>query len=177
MSDQQALATLIAKEEIRELALRYSRGIDRFDTRLIRSLYTKDGTDTHNSMIKGKPDFTGTADEFAAFLDKALAPLRYTGHHVCNHLISVNGDKGEGEVYALAYHIMSNEKGELVEDIRGVRYLDTYRKEDGQWRFADRTVVCDWHTVRPIPVPPGDAPIRPQDPSYAVLEGRLFARA
>lgn len=44
-SDQDALAKLLAKDEIRELALLYSRGVDRKDPALLRTLYTKDGMD------------------------------------------------------------------------------------------------------------------------------------
>ena len=45
--DQDALVTLIAKDEIRELAQLYSRGVDRKDPALLRDLYTRDGTDFH----------------------------------------------------------------------------------------------------------------------------------
>lgn len=38
--DQQTLATLLAKQEIRELAMLYSRGVDRRDIELLKTLYT-----------------------------------------------------------------------------------------------------------------------------------------
>jgi hypothetical protein len=76
VTTDQALATLIAKEEIRELVLLYSRGIDRQDMALVRGLYTADGTDTHGEHFKG------TADEFVKFLQQRLPHLRYSGHHV-----------------------------------------------------------------------------------------------
>ena len=95
--EQQALARLIAKEEIRDLALLYSRAIDRKDLSLCRSLYTADGWDTHGDK------FDGPADDFVKFLGKGLLPATYLGHHICNHLITVDGNEGEGEVYTLAY--------------------------------------------------------------------------
>jgi hypothetical protein len=169
--DERALATVIAKEEIRELVLLYSRGVDLIDTKLVRSLYTKDATDSHG------PEFPkGTADEFCKALEEGMPFFRYTGHHVCNHMISVDGDKGEGEVYALAHHIYKAKEGGWVEDIRGVRYLDKYAVEDGRWRFSDRQVLFDFTTVRPIPTPEGTPPDRPNDFSYGYLKNRLFAR-
>ena len=169
-TDQQALATLIAKEDIRELVLLYSRGIDRQDMALVRSLYTADGTDAHGEHFKG------TADEFVRFLGQGLPHLRYSGHHVCNHLIAVNGSEGEGEVYALAYHIAPDRNGGLVEDLMGVRYLDRYRKENSRWLFASRTVTFDFRTIKPIPTPDGDAPLPAKDLSYVTLSSRLFER-
>ena len=92
--DQQALATLIAKEEIRQLVLLYSRGVDRKDIDLLRTLYAKDATDDHGQHFKG------TAGDYMHFLERSFPHMRMSGHYVCNHLISVNGDEAEGEVYA-----------------------------------------------------------------------------
>ena len=169
--DQNALATLVAKEEIRELALLYSRGVDRKDAALLRDLYTKDGTDHHGDR------FDGSAEDYVTFLENSFPHLPYSGHHICNHLISVDGDTGDGEVYALAYHLYPDGKGGMVEDIMAVRYIDNYRKEaDGRWRFAKRVVTFDLQMQRPVPAPEQLTPIGEKDPSYATLSSRLFAR-
>ena len=165
-----ALATLIAKEEIRELAMLYSRGVDRKDAALLRTLYTQDGTDTHGDS------FDGGAEDFVQFLERSFPYMKYSGHHICNHLISVSGDTGEGEVYAVAYHVIPDGSGGWLEDIMCVRYVDRYRREaDGRWRFAQRVVSYDFHSQRPYQVKDADG--KPgEDPSYAVLNQRLFAR-
>ena len=64
--DQKALETLIAKDEIRELALLYSRGVDRKDVPLLRTLYTRDGIDNHDQS------FRGSAKEYCDFLEKSF---------------------------------------------------------------------------------------------------------
>lgn len=171
--DDKALARLVAKDEIRELALLYSRGVDRQDFDLLRTLYTKDGYDAHGKF------FSGPAEAYVDFLARSLPHLHMSGHYICNHLISVNADltEGEGEVYALAYHIIPDGKGGFVEDLQGVRYCDQYRKEaDGRWRFARRDVMFDMRSIRPVAAPDGASPVSPDDASYAQLKSPLFGR-
>lgn len=168
--DQKALETLIAKDAIRELVLLYSRGVDRKDAALLRDLYTADATDTHGDSYDG--DATGYCD----FLEKSFPYMPYSGHHVCNHMISVDGDEGNGEVYAIAYHVIPDGQGGWLEDLMTVRYIDNYRKEaDGRWRFAKRVVTYDMRNRRPIAAP-GEMTDPASDPSYSVLTDRLFAR-
>lgn len=169
--DPKTLDTLLAKEEIRELVLLYSRGVDRKDGPLLRTLYTADATDTHGDS------FDGSAEDYVNFLERAFPHMRYSGHHVCNHLISVDGDEGYGEVYALAYHAIPDGTGGWMEDFMAVRYIDRYRKEaDGRWRFAKRVVTYDLRARRPLPDVDTNAPAVTHDPSYDELKSRLFAR-
>lgn len=161
---------LIAKDAIRELVLLYSRGVDRKDLALLRTLYTKDGTDHHGSH------FSGSAEDYLHFLERSLPHVHVGMHLIGNHLISVvDGDTAEGEVYGVAYHIVPDGKGGTVEDVAGVRYIDRYRKEDGRWKFASRVVAFDWRNVRPVTAPAVKAPTE-DDASYATLASRLFAR-
>jgi hypothetical protein len=166
--EQDKLAALIAKEEIRELAMLYSRGVDRKDAALLRTLYTEDATDTHGDT------FDGSAEDYVQFLERSFPYMPYSGHHICNHLISVDGDRGEGELYALAYHVIPDRNGGWIEDFMCVRYIDRYRRDDGRWRFAQRVVTYDYRSRRPIAAPDKAAAL--EDPSFTVLKSRLFAR-
>lgn len=163
---------LLAKEAIRELVLKYSRGVDRQDMVLLRDLYTADATDTHGDT------FDGSADDYVAFLARSLPYIQYSGHHVCNHMVSVDGDEGEGEVYAIAIHVFPDGQGGYIEDFMCVRYIDRYRKEaDGQWRFATRVVTYDYRNKRPIDLSSvASLPDRQSDPSYVLLKHSLFAK-
>lgn len=163
---------LVAREAIRELALKYCRGVDRQDMAMLRELYTTDATDTHGDT------FDGSAQDYIDFLAQSLPHIKYSGHHVCNHLISVDGDVGEGEVYALAIHVIPDGQGGLVEDAICVRYIDRYRRDiDGKWRFSKRTVTYDYRTRRPVS---NDAvaglPEIEREPTYTELAHSLFAR-
>lgn len=168
MSDHQTLLeTLAAKEAIRELALLYCRGVDRKDGPLLRTLYTADATDTHGDT------FDGPAEDYVQFLESAFPYMRYSGHHICNHLISVDGDRGEGEIYAIAWHVIPDGNGGWLEDIILVRYLDHYQRNGSEWRFSKRVVTYDHRIQRPVlnPEKLTDTPNGGAD----VLVSRLFA--
>ncbi len=168
-SNAAALETLIARDEIRQLALLYSRGVDRQDFALLRTLYTSDGWDSHGTH------FDGPAQAYVDFLERIVPHMHIGNHFVCNHLISIDGETGEGEVYAIAWHLIPDGAGGLKHDIQGVRYIDRYRREDGHWRFAKRTVSFDTKIVRPAD-DHGPKPDPALDASYADLTSLLFAR-
>jgi hypothetical protein len=169
--DQKALEILVAKEEIRELAQLYSRGVDRYDMELLKTLYAPGATDSHDEW------FDGSAEDYIVSLANSLPHVLYSGHHICNHLIAVNGDEADGEVYALAYHAFPDGKGGAMEDFMAVRYIDNYAKQNGRWYFTRRVVTFDHRTTRPLPPPKVDKRPAPEaDQSYGVLAARLFAR-
>jgi ketosteroid isomerase-like protein len=166
--NEAALQTLLDKDAIRELGLLYSRAIDRKDSALLRDLYTEDATDTHGT------DFSGNVADYVAFIESTAPFMAYSGHHVCNHLIEVDGDTAKGEVYVLAVHCLEAGEGKRVEDWHVVRYMDDYRRcADGKWRFSKRFVTYDMIIARPFEGEGmlGAAP----DPSYTKLASRLFA--
>lgn len=173
-----SLRDVVEKQAILELVHCYSRAVDRRDYRLLESLYAADGVDDHTGL------FCGPARDFVAWLAKALEGVDATTHHVHNALIAVDGDRAEGEVYLTAYNRLRAADGSLSDFVQGLRYLDQYRRESGHWRFARRTVVCDWARHGPSAWDPthplvagkrlGEAGIA--DASYAVLASQLFAR-
>lgn len=169
-TDNSALQALLDKEAIRDLVLLYSRAIDRKDVELLRDLYTEDATDTHGDS------FDGSAEDYCKFIEASLPYMPYSGHHVCNHLIAVDGDVASGEVYALAYHLIPTQDGGKEEDFMAVRYIDNYRRcDDGKWRFSKRVVTYDFKLRRPFDGG-GLLALGAADPSYDVCKERLFQR-
>ena len=68
------------RREIHETVLRYCRAVDRLDLDGVRAVYAEDGVDHHTG-------FSGTADEFVAWLALGLPFLDGTMHLVGNHLV------------------------------------------------------------------------------------------
>jgi SnoaL-like domain len=164
------IAMITAREEIRELVLLYSRGINRKDFDLLQSLYTADATDSHGRS------YYPTVEAFISRLREVLPTQRCSSLFVCNHLITVDGDMGKGEVYAASYHLLPDGAGGWTEHQMRLRYIDTYRNEGAGWRFASRTLVIDSHGVQPVPTPEGEQAKYEDDPSYGILTSRLFHR-
>lgn len=170
----QALETLLAKEAIRELVFAYSRAVDRGDNDLLESLYHPDARDEHGINP------SGTIEEFFQLMRRGgrSAVLQ---HAITNHFIKVDGDRAEGEVYLIAYHLMEGDAGPKA-FILGARYLDRYERRAGTWKFAHRLVVADWvehrggEVVAAAPEIAGMVHGRrgPDDPSYGFF--RLFPR-
>ena len=168
--DEKAFREVLDKEAIRDLVLCYSRAIDRKDVDLLRDLYTEDATDSHGDS------FDGPADKYCEFIEASLPHMPYSGHHVCNHMIAVDGDTACGEVYALAFHVIPTATGEREEDFMCVRYIDNYRRSaDGKWRFSKRVVTYDMQLRRPF-TGGGLMALGAADPSYDVCQHPFFQR-
>ena len=175
-SDVQAL---LDKQAIAELVFNYSRAVDRKDFTLLRSLYTDDGFDDHGGLYRG------SAAGYVDWLEQAMRNCDITTHSVHNHLVELLADDAaEGEVYVTAYHRLHDGAGGFNELVEGLRYLDQYRKTDGCWQFARRTLVNDWAQVGPAFWDLNDAALRgtptgrgdAADPSYHLLSQDMFRR-
>ena len=131
------LRYLLDQAEIRDLHLRYCRGVDRMDWELVRSCYHPDATDDHGA-------YAGGVDGFLEWVAPALARYESTTHFTGNQLIEVNGDRAWAEHYARIYHRRPSADGRPAEDlIVNVRYVDHLDRRDGVWRIASRVVIAD----------------------------------
>jgi SnoaL-like domain len=141
MAHDPEVQALLDQQAIRDVVLRYCRGIDRLDLELVRSCYHADATDDHGT-------FTGTRDEYVAWVGEVLTRFSGTMHLVANQLVELDGDRARSETYGVAYH-----HGDPPTDGRrnfatGFRYVDRFEHRDGVWRIAARVAVREWtHTV------------------------------
>ncbi len=142
MHNEHSLESLLAKQAIQELVLRYCRAVDRKDYDALPALYHSDATEDHGAM------FQGSAADYIRWLPSQLDNMLLTVHSVSNHLIVLQGECAVGEVYCQAYHRYRGPQGE-EELLVGGRYLDRYRRCNGEWRFSNRQIVTDWNERRP----------------------------
>ncbi len=132
------LDELVARQEIRDVLIRYTRGIDRMDRELVRSCYHPDAHDDHGP-------FKGTVDEFLDWVEQALSYFSSTMHFIGNQLVELDGDVARAESYCVAYHRRAATDGERAHDlVIGLRYVDRLERRGGEWRIADRLCVFDW---------------------------------
>ena len=131
---------LAARDCLWRLVNAYSRACDRRDFVLLRSLYHDDALEEHGDMFSGSPD------DYVAWVEKALANWQATAHYVANALFEVDGDCAEGEIYKINCHRTLDGSEEIV---TGSRSLDRFARRAGEWRFLGRCVTLDWADKRP----------------------------
>ena len=143
MSNDDVVRQLADKDEIHDVLMRYSRGVDRLDVALLTSCYHADSWDDHGH-------FKGTGHEFAAFIVESLrGRTHHTTHSVANVLIEldpVDRDAAHVESYAIAYLRRRDDVGDEWLDLFAGRYVDRFARRDDVWRIASRVVVHDWST-------------------------------
>ena len=123
-----------AYEQIRQVAARYSHGVDRLNEAVMKSAYWPDAIDDHGV-------FVGNAMEFCAMVVASHRAFDSTMHCNYNHLIDITSDtQATGEIYNVAY-IRSTANGAPILDTWFGRYIDKYECRNGEWRISHRVCV------------------------------------
>jgi hypothetical protein len=129
-------------ESIRDVAIRYCRGVDRLDVDVMKSAYWPDATDDHGV-------FKGNAWEFSERCMESHLGWRSTNHCILNHAIELESDglHARGEIYNVTY--LFREDSDVLDTWYG-RYLDAYEKRQDEWRIRDRVCVHEGNESRVI---------------------------
>ncbi len=132
------------REQIRDLALRYCRGVDRLDPDCMNSAYWPDAIDDHGN-------FVGNAHDFSDHCMVAHLRWKWTMHSIYNHLIDLDADgvHARGEIYNIT-NLCRADTGAI--DTWYGRYLDRYEKRGDEWRIIHR--VCVHHGTQTQQVEP-----------------------
>jgi len=143
---QQMVQELWDRDQIARVPRRYSRGIDRRDWDLVQSCFAPD------AQVEGSRA-TAPITEYIAQLRPGVEHFGTTMHFMGNQLVTVDGDRGEVETYAVAFHWKGSPAGsdDPANLVVGVRYHDTVvRVQDDHWVITHRHVDPDWR-VGPYP--------------------------
>jgi hypothetical protein len=125
------------RREIYDVVMRYCRGIDRVDMDLLRSAYHRDGIDHHTG-------FSGSIDQFTAWVSTALRRFNGTMHLIGNHSAIIDRDKAVVESYGSAIHWGNPPDDPRVNFTTGFRYIDHMEYRDGRWAIVVRWAVREW---------------------------------
>ena len=130
---------------IRELIEAYAHCADRRDLRGQMALFT---VDTHFVIYMDakdpKPSQEVHSREALAGVFAILDQYDTTTHFLGQSTIrSLDGNRGTGETYCLAYHVkVSGTTRHLM--VVSIRYKDTFVKIDDAWLFLERLLLVDW---------------------------------
>ena len=129
------VAALAAKDEIRELTARYCHAVVDGDAETIVSLFCRDGTfRAHTSAPSGRA-------ELLAFYGAGVGGRTHKPF-VQNHVIELHDEDHATGRCSVEIRVLQDG----VAYTQAGHYHDTYRREDGRWRFAERHYVR-YHNV------------------------------
>ena len=136
--------------KIHELHLRYFRGIGHGDKAEVRSCFT----DNVNVTCHGQRPVAGIDDFInhvpGPFFQRVGNPHSKPAYHLVGHMnvIQLDDQYAQTELYAVSTRV---EEGKAPEQasMRGLRYLDKLRRNDGKWRICERIQALDWAASGP----------------------------
>jgi hypothetical protein len=125
---------LMDRAEIEDVLARYSRGIDRADLEVLKSVYHEGATDEHGI-------FSGTGAAFAEWVVGLIQENYVSVHHdFTTTSMDIQGAEAEVETY---FHCVNKTRDNgLV--FCGGRCADRFEKRRGRWGIVHRQVIMDW---------------------------------
>ena len=129
---ERRIARIEAREAIRELVFDYSTAVDDRDFEKLESTFCAD-------VVFGHADGRDTTEGREAVMDfyrTRTGLMGPTYHYPHSHRIEfLDDDHTTGTVLAHAELALEGTTYQV-----GLRYSDTYEREDGSWRFGSRTI-------------------------------------
>jgi ketosteroid isomerase-like protein len=125
-------------EAIRQLVARYGYVIDNRDLPAIAPLFARDGVFRSRDGVMHARGREAVAQQFVGRFSQLGLSIHWTHDHVV-WLDPVEPDRATGLVSSHAELVRNG-----VPMLTAFRYEDTYKREDGAWRFADR-LLSFWY--------------------------------
>lgn len=139
------------RTELRLLAERYARGVDRREVETILSAFSPDATlSVHRSSDTDAPDTEMQGHGEISRIATAIGRYTKTFHLLGQSLYEVGDGRATGEVYCVAHHLTADRHGG-TDQVMYIRYDDQYGPDaDGAWRISTRRVMVDWTETRAV---------------------------
>lgn len=134
--NNEMLVELYEKMAIRDVLSRYCRGLDRMDKPMAYGVFTSD------AIAKYYGIYVGTGHGFIDWVWDAHLTMATHSHQITNVLIELDGDSAHSEAYVTVVLQQQRANGAVELQTRG-RYLDRWRKRDGQWQIVAREHIVD----------------------------------
>lgn len=144
MTYANTVETMLARQDIHDVMMRYARGIDRGDEALLLSCYWEDAIEVHG------PAYNGPA---VPYVKAAAARMLRAGttmqHIVANVHVEFDGaDTAWVESYILTFARFLKD-GDPWDTFTGARAHDKFVRRNGEWRVLHRRVAFDWNRDQP----------------------------
>lgn len=145
---QAALEVIVTKAALRNLAERYAQGVDRRDRDTFLSAFHPDATlAVHHPSEREDGIDVLRGHEQVGRVPELITAYPKTYHVLGQSTYEIDGDDATGETYCVAHHLTPGRHGG-TNHVMYIRYVDTYRRVDGEWRIATRRVNVDWTDTR-----------------------------
>ena len=159
------MQALIDRLEILQVLATYSRGVDRVDLELLKTVYWEDGIDNHGAQFRG----SGWA--FAELVCGQMPKLFNATCHTLGqtYFAALTETRAATETYFCSTHDPLDPA--LPPFSNYGRYVDLFEKRGGVWKILKREGVFDLHGARGSPLAKIGEPVRraPDDISYEVF--------
>ena len=168
MTDEELPASvrrLLARQEIEDVLVRYSRGVDRADVELLRSCYHDDATEDHGGVFKG------SARDYIEQIAGLLPRAGILNHLATNVLVEfIDDTTARVEAYILTFARMKKD-GEKFDTLTLARTVDRFERRARRWAISRRVLCWEWNHEMPFQETWGRGLIA-RDPAQLVRGGK-----
>lgn len=143
--ERDAVAEMLAKQEIRDQLSRYCHALDRMDKPMARAVWHDDGTAHYIDM------FEGTGRGFVDWVWEQHAAMECHSHQISNVLVRVDGERARSEAYVtVQLWLRADAEGKRAQITARSRYLDRWSFREGRWAIDHRVHVLDMQSARTL---------------------------
>ena len=142
MTEQHDVRVLADRAAIRDVMARYYQGLDRRKYAQVGACFTPDIHADYRGRFFDGPE---------AVVDhcRGLDNFQMATHLMGECLIEIDGETAKAVTYATD-RLRGGDEGQETDITHGLRYIDGFVREGGEWRIRRRRMVGDWERVDPV---------------------------